>query len=461
MAIWLLLPILLLGAPEKTNKPEEGVKRLRIAWASQYEWKEDNVENANCEFRFRYVRGTGTLEQVYESAGEFLVVDGKIVRRHYTGLPTDRRAHLDAHIDWIVARFVRQSFEKKFEDVKMGGPEDMPGGNIKISAGKTEYIIRDDRIIAENRPMPGLPETAKLRRIRANFSVQDLSEGYAIHAETARYTALSGRKVGGFRKLEFGTDGEVPVPKHFESKIAEDVLLSTKNHVEFMFSKTTLNAENAEVIDAAARDLLKQAWDRRYTLPPEVRLYGRFRRKPVGNSPRWVTEDVEGLFRVEGMDSIVAQLEGKRYDNMGATRRKTLDDRTTADITWAFGFMKPTAFEAEFKGCGFRSVEERKWTVIEVIGHEKIQAYRVSGDRIVGVLEHATEPLWWVRKIKPGRAGNLVTELKQKREDETVVLKLSYGKTKGYQFPKKFQKDITWGTSSALVEYQLKNVKNE
>ena len=69
--------------------------------------------------------------------------------------------------------------------------------------------------------------------------------------------------------------------------------------------------------------------------------------------------------------------------------------------------------------------------------------------------------MWWERKIKAGRAGNLVTELKQKREDETVVLKLSYGKTKGYQFPKKFQKDITWGTSNALVEYQLKNVKNE
>ena len=115
------------------------------------------------------------------------------------------------------------------------------------------------------------------------------------------------------------------------------------------------------------------------------------------------------------MDSIVAELEGKRYDNMGETRRKTLDDRTTDDITWAFGFMKPTAFEVEFKGCGFRSAQERKWTLIEVIGHETIQAYRVNGDRIVGVLEHGTEPIWWERKIKAGRAGNLVTEQGRRR----------------------------------------------
>jgi len=458
MANWLLLPILLLGAPDETSKPEEGVKRLRIAWASQYEWKEDNVETANCEFRFRYIRGSGEQEQIYEGAGELLVADGKIVRRHYTGLPNDRRAHVQAQLDWIVARFVRESFEEKFADLKMGGPEDMSGGSIKIGAGRTEYIIRDDRIIAENRPMPGLPDTAKLRRIRANFSVQDLGEGYAIHAETERYTSSSGKKVGGFKKLEFDAVGEVPVPKRFESKIDEE---SGKNHLEIMFFNTTLNGENAEVVDAAARDLLKQAWIRRYTLPPELRLYGRFRRKPVGNAPRWVTEDVEGVFRVEGMDSIVAELEGKRYDNMGKTRRKTLDDRTTDDITWAFGFMKTTTFETEFKGCGFRSAQERKWTLIEIIGHEKIQAYRVNGDRIVGVLEHGTEPLWWERKIKAGRAGNLVTELKQRREDETVVLKLSYGRTKGHQFPKKFTKDIRWGATGAIVEYQLKNVKAE
>ena len=78
MVIRWLLPLLLIGAPEK-SKPEEGVQRLRIAWASQYEWKEDDVKNANCEFRFRYVRGSGTTEQVFEGTGEFLADDVRAV----------------------------------------------------------------------------------------------------------------------------------------------------------------------------------------------------------------------------------------------------------------------------------------------------------------------------------------------------------------------------------------------
>lgn len=124
-----LLAMALLGAPENAGAA------LRIAWASQYEWKESGVENVVLEFAYtNQWHATDSDNQSHsEARGQIVVVGSEIVRRHLPGVSETRRKTIEPHLAWVLERFVRKPFEEEFEDMTFGGPEPTEEGFLRVS----------------------------------------------------------------------------------------------------------------------------------------------------------------------------------------------------------------------------------------------------------------------------------------------------------------------------------------
>jgi hypothetical protein len=108
-----LLALAVLGAPE------DAAAKLRVAWASQYEWKESGVENAVLELTYtsHWKASKTDYEYDWEKRGQIVVAGGEIVRRHYPGTTDNERKTIAGHVAWVLGRFVRKPFEKEFEEL--------------------------------------------------------------------------------------------------------------------------------------------------------------------------------------------------------------------------------------------------------------------------------------------------------------------------------------------------------
>ena len=255
--------------------------------------------------------------------------------------------------------------------------------------------------------------------------------------EEGYYKGPKDERLGGKKTLELDAQDEIPVPKSYKATERHPNNVVVEIAIEFVLVR--INADNPVVFDNEARDLLKAAWDNRYVLPKEIRIMGSFRRRLLGGAPRWFEDDVQGDFQVWGMGDIQAKLDERFQRDARPSQVKDLTDKAHDRIRWIFGFLQPTPFEEEFKGCGFRLEEAKKGVRIDVLGYEKALAFLVDGDRYLGHLQYGTDDkAWWMYKIKETRDGNFVLALTRKISDEKYTLKLSYAKVKNFQLPKKF-----------------------
>jgi hypothetical protein len=434
--------------------PEDPAQLLRVAWASQYEWKEDKVENATLDFRYSYTYGETDTKQ--EGEGQVVVVGDEVVRRHYPDLRDEKaRDNMHRHVQWVIGRFLRQPFEDAFKDERFTGPEKSAFEQLKITAGARAFFVKNDRLVAEERDIgePGKPLV-----VRVDFQTAELAGGYAIVGELISYTRVSDAvKVTWERTLTTRMEGERPAPATytFEEKSTKD---RTRLVIEFYGVRFDL--PDPVTLDASARDQLKEAWARRFVLPSDIRIQGEFQRSVDKDLDRAGWRDgVRGDFQVWGMDSIQVALEG---DN----RIPETETACRTDIEWIFGLLRDAPFDEHFKGCGFGLEPQGEETVIRVYGYPKARAFRLAGGTIVGHYDKVlAEWGWWTYKTRSAGEGRVqIDRMKREVEGRKFELEFSYQRARGHQIPKKF--DVfevapSWrgGTVVGVAQYTFKRIR--
>jgi hypothetical protein len=433
--------------------PDDPAQLMRVAWASQYEWKEDGVKNATIDFS--YTRAWGERgESTLAGQGQVVVVGDEIVRRHYPDVTDEEtRKRIDEHLDWVLGRFVRKPFEEAFKDVKFEGPEKSAFEQLKIAAGNRVFYVKDDRLAAAERDI-GEPEKPLV--VRVEFKLADLGGGYAILGESLSYTRVTdATKVTRDRALTTRTEGDRPAPAvyTFEEKSAKEKETFTLDCHTIRF-----DLPDPVTLDPAARDVLKEAWARRLVLPNEIRIQGEFQ--------RWIDKDldragwrgdVRGDFQVWGMNSIQISLDKEREE----TQKQCL-----RDIQWIFGLLRDAPFEEEFKGCGFELEPQGTETVVRVHGYPKALAFRVANGVIVGHYDRVlSESGWWTYRTKSAGEGRFQIErMKREIEGKKIELELDYQRVRGHQIPKKFgvlgtSASFRGGMVLGVAEYTFKKPK--
>jgi hypothetical protein len=441
-----MLALLLLLAPE------DPAQIMRVAWASQYEWKEDKVQSVTIDFRFSRVSGEKG-ETTRDGGGQIVVVGDEIVRRHYPDAADEQaRQQIDEHIDWVFGRFVRKPFEEAFKDAKFTGPEPSAFEQKKISAGAGVWYVKDDRIVAAEYDI-GKPDKPFV--VRADFKTADLGGGYAIVGESVSYTRPSdATKVTRERTLATRMEGDRPAPASYtyEEKSAGD-----KERFTIDFASVRFDLADPVTLDPAARDLLKEAWGRRLVLPENIIIQGQFVRQIDKDleRARW-TDGVTGDFQVYGMENIQIVLDEHNDEVM-----KTCE----AHIRWIFGLLRDRPFEEEFKGCGFEREPQGTETIVRVYGYPKALAFRVAGGQLTGHYQRVlSETEWWTYKTKSAGEGRFQIEhMKREVEGRKIDLAFDYQRVRGHVIPKKFGVLATpsaWrGTTVGIAEYTFKRPK--
>jgi hypothetical protein len=432
--------------------PDDPAQMLRVAWASQYEWNEDKVENATIDFRFSRTWGEKG-EFTREGGGHIVVVGNEIVRRHYPEAADDAaRREIDEHIEWVLGRFVRKPFDEQFKDAKFTGPEASAFEQKKISSAPAAWFVKDDRIVAAEYDIgaPGKPFV-----VRADLKTADLGGGYAIVGESVSYTRPSdAMKVTRERTLATRTEGDRPAPASytFERKTATD-----KERFTIDFVSVRFDIADPVALDPAARDLLKEAWGRRLVLPENIIIQGQFVRhvdKDLERA-RW-KNDVTGDFQVYGMDNIQIVLD--EPDN-------ELTTICEGHIRWIFHLLRDRAFDDEFKGCGFELEPQGTETIVRVYGYPRALGFRIAGGQIVGHYQRIlSETEWWTYKTKSAGEGRFQIErMKREVEGRKIELEFDYQRVRGHVIPKKFgvlaMPTGYRGTAVGVAEYTLKRPK--
>lgn len=449
--------LLVLAAPEPGT---EAGRLLQVAWNSQYEWREDGVENATLDFAWTWrERGGDGAETARAGRAQVVVVGDRVARRHYPGLEDPAvRARLDEHVDWVLARFVRKPFDEAFEGTDLLGPEEAAGGARRVAAGKRAFLLKGDRIVAEEVDLGG---EGKPFLVRVDYTVADLRDGYTVTGEACSFTRNTARTAWK-REMRLREGAGVPAPLSYGYTGERP---DTREEIRFDFEPIVTNAENPVVLDPAARDALRAVWEKRYTLPDEVRLEGEFVRKVDGDLARagW-SNGVKGRFQVWGMDSIQVALDERWQGRWGGEILRTCTDH----FTEFFGRLKATPFDVEFAGVGFRMEEAGKERVIHLVGYAKALAFRTDGERVTGHLDRVEgEEGWWDWKVKDGRQGWLLDRMTRKFEEKRVELRFRFAAKKGMQVPVEFEMLglPRWGgrggggTAFGAVTYELKKVK--
>ena len=447
----MLASLLVLAAPDDS----EALKLLRIAWASQYEWKEDSVENISLNFKYRMDwKNERNEEDSYEGEGQLVVVGTEVVRRHIPVTDPGRRARITSHLDWILGRFVRPPFEERFNDARFKGPEKAAGGLRRIGVGNIGFLIaKDERLAGEERNIGG--GRAAPYVIRVDFTTGDCGDGYAVLAETASSTR-NAQKSTVSRTLTLNAESKIPAPGRYVYTRTD----RAQTRVEITFETPKHNQEHAVALDPEARDLLKSGWARRFTLPDDIRIEGSFLRKPdktlAGSG--WVS--VRGDFQVWGMDKIEVLLDDPKLDPRWATQ---IGKTCTGHFRQSFEYFRARPFDEEFKGCGFVLEPAAKTRIVHLKGHPKWLAFRLDeAGRIVGRLDLGTDE-WWSYKVREQREGYVTIErITREVEGEKIKLDFKYGKTKGTFVPKQIAvlalgqgRNPAWGA----CQYRLTKLK--
>ena len=109
-----LVALALLAAPEE-EKINPAAKKLRIAWASQYEWREDGVKNAVIEFTWtRKYTDRNDQENDSSGTGQVVLVGNETKRIHVDGARSWSTGDVKRGVAWVIARFARKPIEEEF-----------------------------------------------------------------------------------------------------------------------------------------------------------------------------------------------------------------------------------------------------------------------------------------------------------------------------------------------------------
>lgn len=461
------LLVLLLGAPET-----DAAKLLKIAYASQYEWKEDGLKNVTLEFTYTWTWGpkakprdkkTPPIINTRKGAGRIVVVGRRVVPGHYPDLRggktldgKDVRGEFGRHLGWVLRRFVRQPFDTVFKGVKLKGPEETAFGHRIVAHGRPIYV-KNDRIAAVETNV----STRKQKRhmVLVQYRHGEVGDGYGILGETCNYKTLGAEKpVSWTRKLTTKDTERAPVPLLY---VYEHTVDKSEETLQIEFDRVTVDSAHPVVLDPVARDLLKGAWGRRFTLPTDMGIEGEFHRRPDRDLDKGGWSDVPGSFEVWGMNEIKATIPENRIRNKNW--RMNVEKTCTDNIRWIFSLLRATPFETEFKDCGFELVPQGKDQVIQVYGYGKALAFKLVGGAIVGHYSSVYgEKGWWNYKVKRTSDGRFILDrMKREFKRRKIDLKFRYGRVKGIQLPKKF--DVL-GTSSrepyiGVAEYSFRRLK--
>jgi hypothetical protein len=456
-----LISILVLAAPE------DAAAKMRVAWASQYEWTESGVANAVLWFTYRsHWKGSKEgQEWSYEGRAQVVAVGGKIVRRHYPGLSEARRKQVERHVEWVLGRFARLPFEERFRDTTFEGPEAAGDGLQRITAiaptSSMYYLLKDDRLVGQEwRLRSG--DDPKYNRQR--YTVGDLGEGYAILGEDLTWN-LDGKISKTTRRFAPAQGEQYPYPQSYtyrhESSFGTDEL-------ELRFTAPTVNSKHPLIGDPAARDALKAGWARRHVLPDDIRIEAEWHRRVDKDLAQlhWL-DTVKGELQVWGMDRVNVSLDERLFRDKSWTGEvKRLCEE---HFRWVFGWLRDQPFDEEFKGCGFAFIDAgEKTTGVLVLGHGGVLGYLLEEGRIVGYRRNTTEEqdAWWRLKLKKMRDGRQrIDSIKAKIEGTTFKLAIKYQRVKGFEVPKKFEaiggprKGSTIKEGRGVAEYSLKKIK--
>lgn len=456
MLAHLVAALVLLAAPE-----DDAAAKLRVAWASQYEWNEDGVRNITLDFDYtgNWV-GRDNQEIGYRGKGQIVVANGELVRRHLPEASARQREQLEPELDWVIARFMRRKFDDEFKEARFGAPEDLAGDVVRIPVGDLAYLLKNDRFAGMERNV-GTQE--KPFPVRVEFTLGAIGGGYGILEEKCSYTRNMVKTMES-RRLTLRKYGTPPAPQRYEFERANE---AGRMHLTVVFSKLTVNAENPVVLDAAARDRLEKAWARQYRLPREIRIEGSFQRKLDRRlaRARW-TPNVKGKFQVWGLDSIEVVVK----ESQGGKRSQ---DTCLEHLRWAFSLFDVEPFDEEFRGCGFALEKAEKGeqgekgaVTIRVFGHPDVLAYRIVDGVITGRLDTGTTQAWWQYELKElSDEIVLIERMTRETGSRKFELPFRYGKVGGHLVPRSV---AVLGTANfggrtplpfGVAEYRLSRLK--
>lgn len=436
---------------------EDSAKMLRIAWASQYEWREDKIENVTLDFAYAGSwKGKREGEEAkWAGKGQVVVIGNELVRSHYPGVDDRVRGALEGQMRWVVARFARRPFEEEFKDAKFAAPEAMADGTTKIKAGDRTFLVRNDRLAGMEVDVgsAAMPYIARL-----DWTTGDAGGGYSVLAEQQVYTR-AGSKWSMARTLALREGGDLPSPS--ASTFASSTPLGGTVEVKITFEAPVTNAADPRAGDPAARGELKGAWGRRYVLPAEGRIDGEFQRKIDRDLAKlgW-TATVKGEFQIAGLEPCEVVIDEKSF--RGGWRADQITQSCQQHFRWFFALLEARDFDAEFKNCGFRRSAE----VIEVLGYPEALAFRLADGAIVAYRENtADEGGWWEFKLKEGKDDLVrIDGMSTRIGERDVSLRFKYQKVKGIDVPASFEV-VAQGEGGGpelgfgIAEYELKKLR--
>jgi len=356
----LSLAIVLFAAPDA----DASRKLLRVAYASQYEWKEDKVANATFDFAWKLAgESRKKVKWTSEASGSVVIVDGEIKRVHIPGPGRVHRDRVRIDLAWVLRRFVRKPFDERFKDAKFAPPEKMADGNTRVTVNGLRYLVADNRITGMEVNV-GSPQKPSF--VRVIFEPKDLGGGYGILAES-RSHSFGGIKTEREQKLTIATQDGIPIPRAMrisELNRAGKVVRTLK------FSNPRLNLDHPIAVDAVARDRVKAAWERRYAWPGGLRFEGKWEREldNATTKGRWA-RNVKGEFQFLGGELELTMDESVRLQRRW---RGGVLKTSTDDLNASFMHLAPTLFDAAFPGCGFEVDAEAADGVVRVLGHPTI-----------------------------------------------------------------------------------------
>lgn len=459
MIAWAFPTFLLLAAPD------DAAARLRTAWASQYEWREDGIENATIGFRYRYRwQGHEDEEQrpAEEGRAQIVAVGREIVRSHFPGAAEGRREQLVPHLEWVLGRFARDPFEEHFKDMQFDGPETTDDGLERIvvtgEKGRHCYVLDKDRLVGLEWQLGSRDQPTFNRR---RYTVGDLGGGYAILGEEESWDLGEKGKTHAKRHLTAGKSDRHPYPGAYRYVSETQGGAVT---IEIDFEPPTVNSKDPLVGDSAARDLLEAAWSRRYALPKGLRLQAEFQRRIDKDLEQayWY-ETVKGTLQIWGMDDIQFILDEGVLRNPDATY--LLKRRLEGHFQWLVWLLRERAFAAEFKGCGFALAADGDATIVQIFGHERALAFRVEKGLVAGYLENTADGDRWcrfrLRKVKGDLAR--IESISVAIDGRRLKLAIHYRRHGGVEVPVEFEA-VGWGYGErsgifGIAKYLFKKIE--
>lgn len=458
MRIALVLVVLTVAAAEE---PEDVAARFRVAWVSQYEWREDGVENATLDFTYRRRWRSHEDEKrdsFYEGRGQIVVLGHGIVRRHLPGADENRQREILSHLEWVLKRFARAPFEERFQDAQFEGPQATDDGlqRVTVVQGNTRlhYVLDGDRLAGQEWPVK---ETWN----RCRYTAGALGGGYAVLGEEVSWDLGERGKTLSKRHLTAAKGERAPSPRAYRY-LAESRQGITE--LEIDFEPAVFDREHPVVGDPGARDLLADAWTRRYVLPRDLRFEAEFQRRIDAELDKayWFGT-VKGTLQIWGVDEVQFLLDERVIHNRAGTY--LLDRRLEDHFRWLVWLLREREFEQEFAGCGFALAVDGDAAVVSVLGHARVLAFRVEKGRVAGYLENdADGDRWWtfrLRKVKGDLAR--IESVSVKIDDRRLKLPIRYRRHGGIEVPVEFEA-VGWGFGEqsgifGVAKYELKKVK--